>query len=790
MNSLTSWDEMILTFDPVLPGAWPWLLAALLAAITVWTYIGLTGVAARRLVVVLSLRLLAMVLVCLVLLRPALGLRQQVYPPAVLLIAADTSESMTIQDEFQGQSRWQYLLQILSDCEGVLEELRDRYNVDVVIRGFAGDVGEFNAQKKADGKRTDFGHMLQSLYADWQGEKALEGLLILSDGADNGQPDNVRTMAAKLRGLPCPVHTFGFGKTSTRDAQNDIAIAAIQPEPSQVMSKGEMVVRGRVDAPGFVNSKVRLRLLLDDKQVAEDDVVLSQVMGNEVQLKCTAPASPGDVKVTLKIDPLPGEVLLANNEMSTYVTVNEGGVSVLFVDVMRAREPQAICDALRLDPRIKLHTVWLRSTPHVQHAQTSARATDNGQKSDNGLAQRSPRDLFRLGKQRYDVIIFGDVTPGQILDADPDGLEKFADLVEKDGAGLLLLGGEESFRAGWNDTPLGRLLPVGSISSQRIEQPVKILPTQTGLDHFVMQLDANNRDNMALWQALPSLDGIFRLGRPRPLSNILAQSESGVPVLIGQNYGKGRTLIFGADTTALWITDNGLDQHQRFKNYESHARFWKQVVLWLGKQDQGKGNAWVRLDTRRLHAGQKLGFNVGLRGKTGLEIKEATFTAHVIRPQREESYVPTIRERGDTRGVFWKTAEPGEYRLVVSARGKDLDGQELASETIARFLVYQDESELARRAADHDFLIGLAEAGGGQFHKPEELITFIRELMNQRQQQKQTTATWPNWKITPNSYELADQRSAAMKSGLLPCLVLFVLLLTLEWGLKRRWGMA
>ena len=62
--------------------------------------------------------------------------------------------------------------------------------------------------------------------------------------------------------------------------------------------------------------------------------------------------------------------------------------------------------------------------------------------------------------------------------------------------------------------------------------------------------------------------------------------------------------------------------------------------------------------------------------------------------------------------MFWKTDEPGEYRIVVSAAGKDADGQEVKGEASARFIVYQDEAELARRAANHDFLKRLAARGG------------------------------------------------------------------------------
>src|SRR5439155_10225252 len=122
------------------------------------------------------------------------------------------------------------------------------------------------------------------------------------------------------------------------------------------------------------------------------ETVLRKPAGNEVVLTVDAPAAPGEVKVTLKVDPVPGEVSTDNNEISTYVTVTKEGVSVLFVDKLRFPEPQLICDALSTDPRIRLYMVWLRS--------------------DEPTPDQAA--LFQFDKQHYDVIILGDVSAAKL----------------------------------------------------------------------------------------------------------------------------------------------------------------------------------------------------------------------------------------------------------------------------------------------------------------------------------------------------------------------------------------
>src|SRR5262249_44756459 len=164
----------------------------------------------------------------------------------------------------------------------------------------------------------------------------------------------------------------------------------------------------------------------------------------------------------------------------------------------------------------------------------------------------------------------------------------------------------------------------------------------------------------------------------------------------------------------------------------------------------------------------------------------------IIGRKQVETKVPTAREHGQERGTFWKTDVPGEYTLVARGWGKDTDGKPLENlqPAKARFVVYQDEAEMARQAADHEFLNKLANAGGGKFHQPEELKQFLKELAGTALPQNKTKAKlWPEWRRNPPTRSLPDQLAALTTSGILACFVLFVALLCLEWLLRRYWGL-
>ena len=67
-----------------------------------------------------------------------------------------------------------------------------------------------------------------------------------------------------------------------------------------------------------------------------------------------APARPGEMKVRLHVDKLEGEFSEANNDISTYVTVNKEGLSVLYVEGIYRFEARFIRDALRVRPTVRL----------------------------------------------------------------------------------------------------------------------------------------------------------------------------------------------------------------------------------------------------------------------------------------------------------------------------------------------------------------------------------------------------------------------------------------------------
>lgn len=160
-----------------------------------------------------------------------------------------------------------------------------------------------------------------------------------------------------------------------------------------------------------------------------------------------------------------------------------------------------------------------------------------------------------------------------------------------------------------------------------------------------------------------------RLGKPKDAEKaiIYARSNLGEPLLVGQDYGAGRVLAFGGDTTHRWTRDP--------EGLYAHSRFWKQLVLWLARQEESEGNAFVKLDTRRLASGSQVGFTVGLRGKGGVEIPDARFDVKVIGPDGLEAPTPTARDRNEEPRHLLEDRRAGRVPRGSEGEGQGLRGQ-------------------------------------------------------------------------------------------------------------------
>ena len=718
-------------FHPV----WPWpiclTIAAILGGISYWTYRGPTP--KRRLL--LGLRFTAIFLAIVAVLRPSLVFTKKQKRTSVLAVMVDKSKSMMLRDMWDGQSRWQATKKLLIESDFDFGELSEE--VQVRYFEFGRKLSDtIDMTKDPTGEQTALGDALQEVLRRTAGER-VAGILVLSDGANTAGISPL-TAAQQLRTQGVPIYAFGFGQEVAGEEVRDIAAKSILTNPT-VFAKNKMAVRGEFSTVGFANQPITVRLLLDGVEASRGTLTTKQGQPRGIVDLSAIPRKPGDVKVTLEAATLDGEHLTDNNSVSTFVTALSGGVSVLYIEgKYRFWEPKFVRWALDKSGDIELNQLFLLDT--------------------SGRRNEMPADLFEPG--RFDVYILGDIASNQFRAQD---LSKLATLVTN-GAGLMMIGGYDSFGpGGWGSTPIADVLPVEMRASDgQIGQPLKVTPTDSGTRHFILRLAGGAGANRTAWEALRPLDGGSSWTGLKPNALLLATSDDGIPVLAAlETVGRGRSIAMAGDTTWRWRRGEA--------GIAAHARYWRQLILWLAKKDENSETVvHVTLDRRRLAMGQKAPFLITIEGPDGAPVTDAEVSAKVEDPEGNSLGVDLFQQAGAYRGTFWQTELAGDYTLRVNAT----QGDENLGERAVKFLVYDDDAELRQLAADLELLRGLANATDGEFHTAEELPPFVASLkerdLNQEVSRPVYENLWDRWQM----------------------FLLFTAVVTLEWVMRKRSGLA
>ena len=335
-------------------------------------------------------------------------------------------------------------------------------------------------------------------------------------------------MARRLGDRQIPVYTVTFGGSGFSQTAMDASIEDLQVDPVAFERK-IVPVRIKVRMTALAGRKLTLRLLVEDrtgKQQGESGelkppapasnttptLIISPSSDSEVQTYDLSfqPQSAGEFKVAAEIVPIEGEIKKENNIRQTILTVQKGGIKVAYFDSVRPEQK------------------WLRGVGSAEKVQLDFQPVQLGDFRNRNEIDRS---WFEPGK--YDAYIIGDVPAAAF---DTQTLLALARRVD-DGAGLMMIGGRRSFGAGgWGTTPLADILPVqmdpsefdpnGRIDPElNIEGQLQMLPTERGLDNYLMRIDPGG-NQLQRWQSLEPLEGANRLRlKQNSLAEVLAKSS-------------------------------------------------------------------------------------------------------------------------------------------------------------------------------------------------------------------------------------------------------------------------
>ena len=573
-------------------------------------------------------------------------------------------------------------------------------------------------------------------------------VVLLSDGSENsldGSGDlDLETIHA-LRNRRLPVHTVGFGK---EQAAHDVELNDVRVT-SRAMAGSRIPATVTFHQRGYAGSKAILAIRDGDKTLDSREITLGADGATQVETVFFSPGDAGVKSLHFSLGPLANEENLANNAVTRLVGVTDDKRRILYVEGEPRWEYKFIRRAEDDDKIVQVASM-LRTTENKIYRQ----GISDPKELENGFPVR-PEDLFG-----YQGIILGSVEAGYFTPLQQELLREF---VDRRGGGLLFLGGRFALGdGGWGGSSLVDLLPTYLPSSRSTfhRDPATVELTAAGSDSPITRLMDDPAKNVDRWKKLTYLMDYQDAGTAKPGAAVLIQMNAGarkLPLLVTQNYGRGRTAVMATSGTWRWQMSQPLGD-------PAHDLFWQQLLRWLVLDSPGQ--VVVTAANHTLMDDGHIELSANVRDKEYMPAPDAKVTAHLIGPNGI-SVMLDMTPAADNPGVFhaaWTADKPGSYLAEVTAQK---GSEELGSDTFP-FERIDGVAENFHTVQNRELLEKLATETGGRYWKPDELSRLPNEI----------------------SYSDAGISVRDIKElWNMPVVFLWLLLLmAAEWLLRRKWG--
>src|SRR5262245_38286776 len=649
----------------------------------------------------------------------------------------------------------------------------------------------FGDRKKVESASfTDLrGPLLRALERSGPGQGKILGVIVLTDGQHNtGRPPADKARELGERGIP--IFPVALGE---KQSPPDVALVSIRG-PNHTVFKGvDAAVEARFKIAGMaaqeflveVHREGKERKLLASKTIAHDGKDRLYTESFPIRLE-----DVGTQTITATIKPMQKDVgaketIADNNAQSTTVAVADDRARVLLVDGEARWEYHYLATALQRDRLVDLKAVVF-DQPRLDERLTEKELEKLGLPS-----RKWPDGPDALAG--YSCVILGDVAVEKLTAGERQRLERY---VADAGGTLIVVAGKRSMPLGFPEKgtdgeldPLYRLLPIEMPRVLAPEDGVKLTLTRAGRDTKFMELESDREENETLWAGFPRPWGWAIGGRTKPgataLAHVPSADEASLPadqrerrgaVVARHNFGFGRVLFVGLDSTWRW----------RYKVGDLyHHRFWGQVIRWAAAdRPLVVGNEFVRLGTPQpvYRSGEPIELVARINDKAGPLRADLLAGARVLllaeKPDAKEKEKPTALTQMARRAAQPRVLEgqlrdlaPGRYAVELAIpdlidKLKDTDGKPLR----ATFTVLPPESKETVDLERNDALLeDLATRSGGQVFTPANVTELAERLKQQGipHVEHHEQRLWQWW----------------------PLLVLVVLLLTLEWIGRKLSGL-
>jgi hypothetical protein len=583
------------------------------------------------------------------------------------------------------------------------------------------------------------------------------GVVLLTDGQHNWGTSPA-AKALELGEHKLPIFPVALG---ARGSPPDIAVINVKAPPA-VFKDVEATIEVRLKVSGIKAQDIHVRV---HRPPPPRDETLDQVFihhdgadafyTKRFQVRLDQPGSQTLLVTAKPENEATKETRSDNNSQAFVINVADDKARVLLIDGEARWEYHYLANALARDRTVQVQSV-LFAQPRL------GRISEEELRDIGHPRQALPAEADALAG--YDCIVLGDVTADQLPPAERVRLEKF---VADRGGTLVIVAGKRAMPSAFADNdqdPLAKLLPIETPRVLASKSGFRVTLTHDGKQTPFLQLDSAPEQSESRWRQLPShYWGV--VGRAKPGAAVLAtpfeKSDEKQPaaderdraLIVRQNYGFGRVLFVGLDSTWRW----------RFREGDTyHHRFWGQVIRWAAADKPlVSGNEFVRFGTR--DAVYQQGQEVDLVVRLGEELGGRTLPADALAGARilrrsgdkEEAValVPLHRKEAQPRVLEGRLRDlpAGQYavELAIPELADKLNGPPgpdgTSSPLRAAFTVMPPESdEKIELATNWPLLEELAAKSGGKVFTPENAAELV-DLLTQQAATRTERVDTPLW---------------------------------------------
>jgi hypothetical protein len=692
-----------------------------------------------------SLQASLIALVLFLLWHPALSIATLKPQQNVVAVLVDDSRSMSLSDA--GGTREAAAKALLDG--GLTKTLGDKFQVRLYKFGKEPERIQKTDQLTASAPASRISDTLERVLAE-SSSLPLGAIVLLSDGADNSGGIDLETIAA-IRRQRIPIHTIGFGK---EHPDKDLEVTDVVV-PARALPQSKLTAVVSIQQYGLSGTKGKLVVRSNGSIVASQDVALKndgQVQSETIVFNC---GEAGPKTLEIGVEPVSGEENPSNNKVTRQVNVENRKPRILYFQGELTWEYKFVRRAVDDYPDLGIE-LWgmTRVTENKLYRQFGGNP-EYEKELEDGFPGK-PEEMFQ-----FQGLILGSTEANYFT---PTQQQLIHDFVDRRGGGVLFLAGRSSLSdGGYPKSPLADLIPTHMPDSKGTfhRDFTNVELTNAGAQSIMLRLEDDPARNVERWKKIPQIANYQEAGEEKPGATVLLraqpQGKRAIPLLVTENFGRGRSALLASEGTWRWKMWNDSKD-------KTHATFWQQMMRYLVTDTPGQVSASTPRQV--LSDETRVPIRVEVRDKQYKPVMNGKVQARFMGPDGVSATMelaPVPLEEG-IYGGEWTAEKPGSYVAdIVAGREQEEIGRDVLS-----FRREDGVAEGFHTSQNRELLEKLSQQTGGRYYKPSEASKLANEI----------------------SYSEAGITTRETRD-LWDMPAIFLLLLSIraaEWLLRRKWG--